>query len=529
MSSPRPTRLTHFRKYRGLALLAALWGSGCANHASLVRSQNPNQADIRLAAGSDRSSPPGYMGPMERALKGDRWKQEKSEALAQNDPSMIDGLAEYQAAEALYEDGKLKEAEKAFKRLAKKRRKTHESFHSRIDRWWGVKPAVTLDTYDNFGDPIEEDSLFMKAECQYNQQRYAASQDSYDELINRYPSTRHLDAVSRRYFQIARIWLGFPEKAKSTGDVQVVSDEKDSDEEEKVEDFANVDSFYVPIIPNFFDKSRPVFDTRGRALQALRSVWLHDATGPLADDALMVSASFHLRTQDFEESSRLYKLLREQYPDSPHFQDAFLLGSHVTLASYQGSNYDGQNLNEAIELKEAALRIFPDLSEEERNRLGGELKKMYDAEVARIWDKVEYYQAKNSPESVAIYCNILINKFPDSEYAERSRQILLEQGQVVDQQGWTWPRMGSSKAAPQERQSAEAPPESEEAAPPKAPLRLPKFNWPQRAVPAPDEEAAPEEESDSFESEEDTPESSPRPRYQEASARGRSAGRASLD
>lgn len=529
MPSPRPTRLTHFRKYRGLALLAALWGSGCVNHSSLVRSQNPNQADIRLAADSDRSSPPGYMGPMERALKGDRWKKEKSEALAQNDPSMIDGLAEYQAAEALYEQGKLKEAEKAFKRLAKKRRKTHESFHSRIDRWWGVKPATTLDTYDNFGDPIEEDSLYMKAECQYDQQRYAAAQDSYDELINRYPSTRHLDTVSRRYFQIARIWLGFPEKAQATGDVQVVSDEKDADEEEKIEDFANVDSFYIPIVPNFFDKSRPVFDTRGRALQALRSVWLHDATGPLADDALMVSASFHLRTQDFEESARLYKLLREQYPDSPHFQDAFLLGSHVTLASYQGSNYDGQNLNEAIELKEAALRIFPDLSEEERNRLGSELNKMYDAEVARYWDKVEYYQAKNSPESVAIYCNILINKFPDSEYAERSRQILLEQGQAVEPSGWSWPRIGSSKAAPQDQQSAEAPPESEEAEAPKAPLRLPKFNWPQRAVPQPDEEAAPEEESDSSEPEDDSEDSSPQPRYQEASARGRSAGRASLE
>ena len=528
MSSPLPTRSASFPKFRGLALLATLWGSGCANQANLVRSQTPNRADIRLAASSTSQSPPGYMGPLERSLKGAKWKREKSEALTQNDPSQIEGLTEYQAAEALYEEGRFKEAEKAFKRLAKQRRKTHESFHSRIDRWWGVKPAATFDTYDNFGDPIEEDSLFMKAECQYDQHRYAAAQDSYDELINRYPSTRHLDTVSRRYFQIARIWLGFPEKAQATGDVQVVSDEKDPDEEEKAEDFANVDSFYIPIVPNFFDNTRPVFDTRGRALQALRSVWLHDATGPLADDALMVSASFHLRTQDFEESSRLYKLLREQYPDSPHFQDAFLLGSHVTLASYQGSNYDGQNLNEAIQLKEAALRIFPDLSEEERNRLGGELNKMYEAEVARIWDKVEYYQAKNSPESVAIYCNILINKFPDSEYAERSRKILQEQGQAVVQPQWSWPRVGSKKPDPNEQQDTEAPPEAEEEEAPKAPLRLPKFNWPQRAVPAPDEEpdSTEPEESDS---EEFTPNSSPIPRYQEASAEGRSAGRASLD
>ncbi len=102
-----------------------------------------------------------------------------------------------------------------------------------------------------------------------------------------------------------------------------------------------------------------MFDTDGRALQALRSIWLHDTTGPLADDALMLSANYHLRTGDFTESARLYKLLREQYPDSKHFENAFMLGSHVTLASYQGPSYDGKSLDEATKLKEAALRIFP--------------------------------------------------------------------------------------------------------------------------------------------------------------------------
>ncbi len=527
MSFLRPARCSFSPKIRGLALLVTLWGSGCASRMNFVRSQTPNGDDVQLVARSEGRSDPGYMGPMERTLKGARWNREKSEALAQNDPGLIDGLKEYQAAEALYQEGRLKDAEKAFKRLAKQRRRTHESFGSRVDRWWGIKPAASFDSYDNFGDPVEEDSLFMKAECQYDQSRYAAAQDSYDELINRYPSTRHLDTVSRRYFQIARIWLGFPEKAQASGDVQVVSDSEGDDEKEQVEDFANVDSFYIPIIPNFLDKTRPVFDTRGRALQALRSVWLHDATGPLADDSLMVSASFHLRTNDFEESARLYKLLREQYPDSPHFRDAFLLGSHVTLASYQGSNYDGQNLDEAIELKEAALRIFPDLTEEERNRLGSELNKMYDAEVARIWDKVEYFQAKNAPESVALYCNILINRFPDTEYAERSRKILEGQARAGLPQRMGWQQLGNKNQQPE----AAGRDESTEGgdAETKAPLRLPKFKWPQRSVPSPDED--PNSESEPFESDEEEyePDSSPRPRYQEASATERFSGRASLE
>lgn len=483
MSFLGPLRQTQLPVTWGLAVVATMLGGGCANRAAFVRSQSPQSGDVRLVANSDpyaeTDSDTRYMGPMERTLKRSRWERKKADAVASGEAFSIEGLHEYQAAESLYLDGRLSEAEKAFKKLAKARRNSHETFGMKMDRWWGVKTS-SLDTYANFGDPIEEDSLFMKAECQFDQQNFAHAQDSYDDLLTRYPSTRHLDSVSRRYFEIARYWLGFPEQVQKSGDIEVVSDST-----EETPDFENVDSFHIPIIPNFLDNTRPTFDTRGRALQALRSVWLHDATGPLADDALMVSASFHLRTKDFEESARLYKLLREQYPDSPHFRDAFLLGSHVTLASYQGSNYDGQNLNEAIDLKESALRIFPDLTEEERDRLGGELQKMYSAEVARIWDKVEYYQAKESPESVAVYCNILIHRFPDTVYAEQARQILEEQARTSNNR-LRLPQLPGRKAAASESQpETEVEVEAEAAVPEKKiPLKLPRLRWPTKPVPS---------------------------------------------
>lgn len=486
---------------RGVLLLVLLCSVGCANRGSLVGlSQGKSQA-VHFVA--DRGEDAGYAGPMERALRGNRWENKKSDAVTSGESFAIDGLHEYQAAEALYLDGRYAEAEKAFKRLAKERRKRQETFLMRLERFWGVRTKSGLDTYANFGDPIEEDSLFMKAECQFEQRKFAAAQDSYDGLLNQYPSTRHLDTVSRRYFRIARYWLGFPEDVNDKGEVQVASDTS-----EEPKDFDNTDSFYIPVVPNFTDKTRPMFDTRGRALAALRSVWLHDATGPLADDSLMVSASFHLRTKDFEESARLYKLLREQYPESPHFRDAFLLGSHVTLASYQGSNYDGQSLDEAIELKEAALRIFPDLTEDERNRLGGELQRMYDAEVARVWDRVEYFQAKQAPESVAVYCKILINRFPDTTYAERARKIL-------EQQGGGQARRAIANPEPEE---------PVEPAQEKKPRFFPGTNWNFRKVPkeqpAPEAEDQPQDQSQppSSEPEEQPPSSSPRPRVESASA-----------
>ena len=251
-----------------MAIAAMLLGSGCANRAALVRSQSPQRGTAQLVANStreaDSDSDTGYMGPMERALKRSRWERKKADAVASGEAFSIEGLHEYQAAESLYLDGRLPEAEKAFKQLAKARRNSHESFHMKLERWWGVKSAAALDTYTNFGDPIEEDALFMKAECQFDQKKYATAQDSYDALLTRYPSTRHLDSVSRRYFQIARYWLGFPEGVQDSGDVELVSDSN-----EEPQDFENVDSFYIPITPTA-TPARPGRAYRRRAVSCRR-------------------------------------------------------------------------------------------------------------------------------------------------------------------------------------------------------------------------------------------------------------------
>lgn len=392
-----------------LALCAIFLSEGCGS-LGLRREKN-------LARRSPEG-PSGVAGPTERKLLANRWKRERQ--ARGKDPEMDRALAKYDAAEALYNAGKYSEAEDAFKKLAKERRGTYENLRSRWERWWGMQSADEIDPYVNYGDPVEEDSLFMVAESQFAQKRYSWSQDSYDTLLTKYPSTRHMEPSTRRLFRIAMYWLDFSSDVGSDGDVKLASHETINPA--KPPKAPQVPP--IPIIPNISDRTRPVFDSHGRALQALRSIWLHDAAGPLADDALILSANHHLRTGDFVEATRLYKLLREQYPDSPHFQDAHLLGAYVTMASYEGSTYDGAPLNEAKQLKQTALQLFPNITEEERARLEKDVRRLDDAEIGRLWDRVEFYKAKNQPQSVAVYCHVLINKFPESRFAEQARQEL---------------------------------------------------------------------------------------------------------
>ncbi|MFO1095733.1 MAG: hypothetical protein U0992_20870, partial [Planctomycetaceae bacterium] len=46
------------------------------------------------------------------------------------------------------------------------------------------------------------------------------------------------------------------------------------------------------------------------------------------------------------------------------------------------------------------------------------------AEVEREWAKVEFYLRKNQPTSVALYCNRIMHKYPESPYAKQAAQTL---------------------------------------------------------------------------------------------------------
>ncbi|MDB4743148.1 tetratricopeptide repeat protein [Planctomicrobium sp.] len=410
-----------------------LLSSGCGTSSMFTSSASTGDPVTR-----SQSPISNIMGSTERGLSNN---STSSAVQGGTDEDLKIARKQFQQAKNLYDDGKVADAEKAFKKLVVSRRERYESFGTKVRNFWGVADYKTQDIYNNFGDPVEEDALFMLAECQFKQMRFTKAQDSYDDLLNRYASTRHMDLVTKQLFRIARYWLGFPneiEKERAKSDIQLASAET-----EKVNVSAGSDdsAWDIPLIPNLTDKTRPVYDADGRGLQALRSIWLHDATGPLADDALMLSANHNLRTRNFVEAKRLYELVREQYPDSPHLRDAFLLGSHVTLAAYEGPEYDGAALDKSRDLKQTMLQIFPKMSAEERKMLQQEIDQLHDGEIRRLWSQVEFYQKKNIPESVALHCNVIINRYPSSTYAEKSRAVLQEIQTEARNSGrplWAW-------------------------------------------------------------------------------------------
>ncbi len=245
---------------------------------------------------------------------------------------------------------------------------------------------------------IEEDALWQLAECWFFTDKYPKAEDCYDELVKKYANTRYLDRIAQRQFVIAQYWIALDEKNN-----------------------------YWTIVPNVIDRSRPLFDTRGRALKAYDHVRINDPRGSLADDSIVAQANAHFLERQWIDADYFYTLLRNEYPESDFLLQAHLLGLQAKLRAYQGAGYEGGVLDEAEVLADQTLVQFPDqLVSDDQERVLGVRAEIAAQQAMRHWNRAEFYAKGNHFTSARIYYALIARDRPQTLLAARARERLGE-------------------------------------------------------------------------------------------------------
>jgi len=371
-STPPPTS----RRTAAVTALVLVLSSGCATIKTPTWPWSDADTTVKRDAGDDSAdgdvisseyTPPPEMGW--DLFKGDnikrRWK--RLVGRGPNEPVSRRALTE---ANGLFEQKKYAEAAKRYKVA--------------IDRW----PDSA----------IEEEAMWQLAECWFFTDQYPKAEDAYDEIVKKYANTRYLDRIAQRQFVIAQYWIALDERHG-----------------------------YWTIAPNAFDRSRPIFDTRGRALKAFDHVRINDPRGPLADDSIVAQANAHFLERQWIDADYFYTLLRSEYPDSSFLLQAHLLGLQAKLRAYQGAGYEGGVLDEAEVLADQTLVQFPDqLGREDQDRVLGVRAEIHAQQALRHWNRAEFYAKGKHYTSARIYYALIARDRPQTLLAAKARERLGE-------------------------------------------------------------------------------------------------------
>jgi TolA-binding protein len=358
-------------------VLVLLTAPGCSNLSAWRVSRDsslskpPTQEELQ----DDRSLMARWLSPRPGPYTGASGAPRSSLVLGSNgwQPMKVtpnpEADKEIQAAEQLFQQGKLEEAEAAFARIAKNREKSP----------WGEK------------------AQFYVGECQYQRGRYVKAHDSFETLASVYPGTMYMDKVVSREFAIAETWLA--------------QDDPKTKPEKKIP------------WTGHFDGRLPLIDTSGHALQVLEHVRQHEPEGPLADDAVMRIADQHYKSGSYEVAAIHYDQLATDHPKSPFLQRAQLQSIDSRIKDYIGPEYDASGLEKARELIKQTMLTFPDRPEG-NEKLYNTLALINDQDAERTYLIGDYYRRAGKVASAEFYFGKVRSMWPKSPWAVKAKSQL---------------------------------------------------------------------------------------------------------
>lgn len=254
--------------------------------------------------------------------------------------------------------------------------------------------------------PLEEDILFMLAETQFKLDMLPKAQDNYHKLLMKYPNTRYMPQAVQRSYDIAYYWL----------------------EDSRLRAEGKPGKYGFSRFVNFFDRTRPLFDAPGRAIETVEVIQQFDPFGPLTDDAVMMAAAQSFITDRYVQAAGYYQQLVADQPQSEHSAKAKILAEQAYLRSYRGPQYDPSDLNGAEQMGKVALDTAEQYGDDQRRRLEADLRAIHIERAKRDFVAGEDFRKRWLYTSAKFYYKEVVKKYPDTDWARLAQERLEELG-----------------------------------------------------------------------------------------------------
>ena len=250
---------------------------------------------------------------------------------------------------------------------------------------------------------VEEDAMFYRAESLFFADKYPGAEAEFGNILSQYQSSRHVDAISRRRFQIAQYWLDHHEVKSEPA-----------------------------IVPNFTSSDRPTFDKFGNAIKILEGIRLDDPTGELADDATMLAALSTFKKGNYYRADELLTDLRRSFPNSKHQYDAHMLGLQCKVQLYQGPSYDSGPLEDAEELVRQMRRQFPSQASKDNEFLARAFKDIRMNRAIREMHLAQYRDRRKEYRAARTLYQRVVEDYSDTSLASDAETRLAQLGGLPD-------------------------------------------------------------------------------------------------
>lgn len=263
---------------------------------------------------------------------------------------------------------------------------------------------------------VAQEAVYYQAESLRQMSNYPDAADTYVRLCNDFPQSPYKEMAVQHAYNIANYWLD--ETRASLHEAEEVREGK---------------RWFVT--PRFFhiDKTMPFMDYESRAIEKLDQVRFADISGPLADKALFLAGMVKFQNGDFKDADHYLSQVYEKHPKSELAPVAIEYAIISKNMSTGGADYDGRKAAEARMLVHAAFN-YPELKGKQ-NDLLEKLRGIDIQQALSDYNTAEFYRRQGVPTSAYFYYELVVRRYPNTEYAQKAAVKLEEMKQKIEEQG----------------------------------------------------------------------------------------------
>jgi outer membrane protein assembly factor BamD (BamD/ComL family) len=260
---------------------------------------------------------------------------------------------------------------------------------------------------DNTKNPpsVVQEAMYYRAESLRLDRQYPKAVDVYADLLQKFPQTPYREQAVQHMYDIANYWL-------------------DDTRAEMKEDQERQAGKRWWVCPRFvsFERTKPLLDREGRAVEALEKVRMHDISGPLADHALFMAGTVKLYHENYREADHYFSQIHKTHPNSELAPQAIKLAIYCKHMSTGGPDYDGRKTAEARKLVQTAFNAYPKLAHEQEQFLYKQLNSITLQQAQKDLLMGDFYKRTGHPGSAYWYYELVIRRYPGTPQAKLAEE-----------------------------------------------------------------------------------------------------------
>jgi outer membrane protein assembly factor BamD (BamD/ComL family) len=182
----------------------------------------------------------------------------------------------------------------------------------------------------------------------------------------------------------------------------------------------------------------PAMDAEGHATIILNTIRVHNIKGPMAEKALFMLGTINFFRKEYKEADFYFTQLYEQHPDSEHAAKAIKQSVICKQLATGGPIYDLRGVEQSKKLLMTMQGAYPELARDQQ-WVETQLAGMNIQQAERDFKIAEFYRRTGHPGSAYFYYELVIRRYPRTDFANKAAERKAELRTKVEKEGAAGP------------------------------------------------------------------------------------------